>query len=188
MKTFRSIVLLILLGNLSFAQVATITETNQILQVGDTIRYFDADFTYFNPDGTGPDTNKLWNYVSLLGTGTEMIYWYLDPSGTPSGTMFPGATIAEVNSQDQGYYYYETNATQINRLGWYSDTTNYCINDVPSPRFHFPISRGGGYNGTYTGNFSPLYIGEDSIKIESGQVTVTADMQNIMANCTPGSS
>lgn len=180
MKTLFTALLFVSLAALCSAQLVTITETHQIPQIGDTIHYVDANPFGFDMNGTGTVTAKVWDNGALIPQGTTPDYTFVDPAGTPSAGMFPSATIAREITGETGHFYYVTTSTNINRIGFYSDNTMYGIYNSPATEFQFPITAGGNYNATYTGDFAPLGMGEDSVVIESGQIIVSADMQGTL--------
>ncbi len=166
------------------AQLITISATNQFPTNGDTIHYVDANTFGFNPAGTGPVTNVLWDNTFLLNAGTTYQFYYVNPSSiTGNGVdSFPNATIARGESGAAGYFYYQNTASDINRIGWFGSNTNYGIyeNGTFATEFHFPITAGQTFNSTYNGRYAPFGVGEDSVKIESGTLTINADQQGTM--------
>lgn len=179
----KRLLLIFLLSVLFFstnAQLVTISATNQMPQVNDTIKYIDANTFGFVADGVGPVTSTMWDFSALMNAGTEFQYWYIDASTTPQAANYPNANLARENSGGTGYDYYETTGTKINRWGMYVDAANWIINNAPATEFQFPITAGGSYNSTYSGDMSPFGVGEDSVKIETGQVSVSADRQGIL--------
>lgn len=167
------------------AQLTTISQTHQLPIAGDSIHYVDANSFGFNGAGVGPVTAKVWDLSSLMLTGTTMDFVYVDPTTIPTNLgkdSFPTATIARSESNSPGYFYYENTANNINRLGWYSSSTNYGIytNGTIATEFHFPITAGNNFSSTYHGVYSPFNVGEDSVRITDGTLSMSADMQGQM--------
>src|SRR6185436_1148130 len=166
------------------AQFVTISETHQLPAFGDTIHYVDANTFGFDPTGVGPVTAKIWDESLLLNTGSFYNFFYVDPDSiTGFGVdSFPTATIARGESGAPGYFYYQNTTNDINRIGWFGGTNNYGIyeNGTFATEFHFPITAGNTVNTTYNGRYSPFNLGEDSVKIELGSLTINADAQGIL--------
>ncbi|GAB4281319.1 MAG: hypothetical protein Kow0068_05770 [Marinilabiliales bacterium] len=180
MKTKLFTFLMILAVTLSYSQLVTITETNQIPQIGDTIHYIDLNTFGFDAAGTGAVTDKLWDFSSLMDAGTTVDFWYVDASTTPQASNYPNANIARENSQEAGYFYYECTGSDWFRWGWYAGATNFGIYNTGANEFHFPITAGNNYNSSYEGTFAPFNLGEDSVRIEQGQIIAEADMQGTL--------
>ena len=185
MNRLLTLFLIILFGSTSSAQLITISETNQLPAIGDTVHYVNANSFGFDPNGTGPVTNKLWDQSGLFLTGTSYDFYYVDPTLIPANLgqdSFPSATIARGESGAPGYFYYQNTSTEVNRLGWFSSASNFGIyeNGSIANEFQFPITAGQTFNSSYNGRYSPFNVGEDSVKIESGIVTINADMQGTL--------
>ncbi|MFH0866449.1 MAG: T9SS type A sorting domain-containing protein [Bacteroidota bacterium] len=167
------------------AQLITISETHQLPVIGDSIHYVDANSFGFDAVGVGPVTAKVWDLSALMNAGTTFDFVYVDPTTIPVNLgrdSFPAATIARGQSDAPGYFYYQNTANDINRLGWFSSITNYGVykNGTIATEFHFPITSGQNFNSTYNGNFAPFNVGEDSVRITDGTLTISADMQGQM--------
>jgi type IX secretion system substrate protein len=167
------------------AQLVTISETHQLPAIGDTLHYVDANTFGFDPTGTGPVTAKVWDESALLNAGTTYDFYYVDPATIPAGfgkDSFPTATIARGESGAAGYFYYQNTANNIDRIGWYLDATNYGIyeNGTVATEFHFPITAAQTVTSSYHGRFAPFNLGEDSVKLELGSLTINADMQGTL--------
>jgi hypothetical protein len=166
------------------AQLVTITETNQIPAFGDTIHYVDANSFGFDATGTGPVTNKLWDNSALLNAGTTYDFFYVDPSTiTGMGVdSFPTANIARGESGATGYFYYENTPNDLNRIGLFVSASNYGIYEdmTFATEFHFPITAGNTVNSAYHGRYAPFNLGEDSVTIENGTLSINADMQGTL--------
>ncbi len=180
MKNFLQLLILLTTCSISNAQLVTITATNQMPQAGDTVKYIDANTFGFAVDGTGPVTDKLWDFGALMDAGTTIDFWYVDAASTPQAANYPNANLARQNTSAAGYDYYEITGTQINRWGMYADATSWIINYDPATEFQFPITAGGSYSSSYAGEMSPYGVGEDSVRIEQGQITASADMQGTL--------
>lgn len=166
------------------AQLITVTETHQLPAFGDTVNYVDANSFGFDATGTGPVTAKVWDNSALLTTGTYQ-FFYVDPLTIAPGfgsDSFPSATIARGESGAPGYFYYQNTLNNINRIGWFNDSSDYGIyeNGTVATEFHFPITAGQSFTSNYNGRFARFNVGEDSVKIESGSLAINADMQGIL--------
>ncbi len=167
------------------AQLVTISETHQLPAIGDTLHYVDANTFGFDATGTGPVTAKVWDESALLYAGTTYDFYYVDPASVPTGfgnDSFPTATIARGESGAAGYFYYQNTINNIDRIGWYLSTSNYGIYEsgTVATEFHFPITAGQTVSSSYHGRFAPFNLGEDSVKLEMGSLTINADMQGIL--------
>ncbi|MBK9637008.1 MAG: T9SS type A sorting domain-containing protein [Bacteroidetes bacterium] len=185
MNRLLTLFLSIFFASNSSAQLITISETNQLPSIGDTIHYVNANPFGFDPIGTGPVTNKLWDQTGLFLTGTSYDFYYIDPTTIPANMgkdSFPSANIARGESGAPGYFYYQNTSTEVKRLGWFSSASNFGIyeNGSFAKEFQFPITAGQTFNSSYNGRYSPFNVGEDSVKIESGIVTINADMQGTL--------
>ena len=162
----------LLISTISFAQLPTITATNQMPAIDDTIFYTDASTFGFDPDGSGGAVNVIWDYTGLTPTGA-VDFWYVDPAGTPEAANFTSSTIAQANSVAAGYEYFENDASSINRWG-YSGASSLYYN--PSfARYTFPITPGVIQSDTYVGTMSALGAGEDSVTIANGNYQANPD-------------
>lgn len=185
MKKFFTFLTLVVFSHISFfatAQLVTITATHQMPVAGDSVRFVDANTFGFDAAGTGTVTNKVWDFSALMTTGTSVDFVFNDPStllASDGKDSFPTATIAKKQSDASGCFYYKNTANNINRIGAYVSPTNYLIYNTTTvaTEFHFPITAGGNFSSTYNGNFAPFGVGEDSTIIESGTLSISADMQ-----------
>jgi hypothetical protein len=153
--------------------------------VGDSIHYVDANAFGFDAAGVGSVTAKVWDFSALMATGTTFDFVYIDPTTIPANLgrdSFPTATIARGESDAAGYFYYQNTVNNINRLGWFASNSDYGVykNGTIATEFHFPITAGQNVNSTYHGNYSPFGVGEDSVRITDGSLTINADMQGQM--------
>ncbi len=164
------------------AQLVTISPTHQMPVAGDSIHYVDANTFGFDANGTGPVTSKVWNFSSLMNTGSTVDFVYVNPSTLQSSDgidSFPTANIARRQSDAAGYFYYENTSNNINRIGFYINPSTHGIykDGTKGTEFHFPITAGGNFTSSYHGRFAPFNVGEDSVTIENGTITINADMQ-----------
>jgi hypothetical protein len=185
MKKVYTLIIFSLCAYQLSAQLVTITAAHQMPVIGDSIHYVDANTFGFDPVGNGAVTAKIWDFSALLDAGTTYDFMFVDPSTIPSALgrdSFPSANIARGESGTGGYFYYENTASDINRIGWYASSTNYGIykGGTVATEFHFPITAGDIFNTAYHGRFAPFNVGEDSVVIESGTLTINADMQGLM--------
>ena len=183
--TFLSVLAMLTIAIKIDAQLVTISETYQMPVIGDSIHYVDANTFGFDAAGTGPVTAKVWDFAALMNTGTTVDFVYVDPATLQPADgrdSFPTANIARGESDAAGYFYYQNTANNINRIGAYVSATNYMIykGGTVATEFHFPITAGGNFISTYYGNYSPWNIGEDSVRITDGSLSISADMQGQM--------
>ncbi|MEA1873026.1 MAG: T9SS type A sorting domain-containing protein [Bacteroidota bacterium] len=167
----------------SFAQYVTITKDHQIPEVEDTIAFKNANTFGFEANGQGTVMEKEWDCSAVSYTGGGVKYWWEDANTTPEAATFPNANLAYANDQENGYFYYEYNAGSdtIYRAGVYSDETMWIEYDGGRvAEFVWPYTAGDNYSWDYTGDFAPFGAGEDSVKVESGSISVEADMQGTM--------
>lgn len=184
MKKLFTVLFIGVMATNANGQLVTITETHQLPAFGDTVHYVDANSFGFDATGTGPVTNKLWDNSALLNAGTTYDFFYVDPAtivglGVDS---FPTATIARGESGASGYFYYQNTINNIDRIGWFGSNSNFGIyeNGTVATEFHFPITAGQTVNSSYNGRYAPFNLGEDSVKIETGSITINADMQGTL--------
>jgi len=162
------------------AQLITISETNQMPAVDDTVFYKDANTFGFDAAGTGTVTDKTWDFAALMDAGTTFYYFWKDAASTPQAATFPGANMARGNSGEAGYFYFDVDGNNLNRWGWYGSATNYGIYTSPGMEFHFPITAGNNFSSAYHGEMSPYGVGEDSVTISDGTISMQADMQGTL--------
>lgn len=156
-----------------FAQIPSITSTNQIPAIGDTINYTDANPFGFDPAGSGGVIDVDWDYQTLVTSGT-VDFWYEDPSLTTEAANFPTATVAMANSIQAGYEYFETTANTISRLGYTGSMSIYYAQAWN--RYEFPIDPGVSWNTTlYSGTLTGLGAGEDSATVTNGTYIANPD-------------
>jgi len=167
-KTLLIITGIVLSTGSLLAQLPSITATNQIPAVGDTLNYTNANTFGFDPDGGGGVTNVDWDFQSIISTGSFSA-WYVDPAGTVEAANFPTATVALTSAATPGgYEYFSTTASSISRLG-YTDPANASIYYTPGwDRYVFPIDPGVTNSQTYTGDMTAFGVGEDSVTIDAG--------------------
>lgn len=164
------------------AQLITITETYQIPQNGDTIHYQKANTFGFDKDGVGVVTDKLWDFHALMNDGNEDIqFWWTAPTGLAGADSFPTANIARGGTTENGYFFYNNSTTELNRIGWYGDATNFGIyRNSFATEFKFPFTAGDNNSVSYSGRYAPFNLGEDSVTIELGNISLQADMQGTL--------
>ena len=164
------------------AQLVTISNTHQIPQIGDTVMYQDANTFGFDAEGTGTVTDKLWDFGSLMDDGNEdILFWWLDTTGLDGASNFPNATIARGGTTENGHFFYNNTANDLNRIGWYESPSNYGIyHNSFATEFTFPFTASDNNSTDYSGEFSPLGAGEDSTMIEQGNISLQADMQGTL--------
>jgi len=160
------------------AQLPSISSTNQIPAIEDTIHYTDANPFGFDPDGSGGVVNVMWDFQALIPT-TTIDFWYEDPTSTPEAANFPTASVAMANSLQAGYEYFETTSNSIARLGYTGSSSIYY--NQGWNRYEFPIDPGVTWNTTnYTGTMSSLGAGEDSVTITNGNFISNPDAYGVV--------
>ncbi|HIP31732.1 MAG TPA: T9SS type A sorting domain-containing protein [Crocinitomicaceae bacterium] len=165
----------LLISSVSFSQLPTITAANQMPAVDDSIFYADANSFGFDPDGTGPVNDKIWDYTGLTSTG-NVTFWYLDPATTPETANYPLATMAYGNSTTPGYEYFENTANTVSRWGYSSPTNPSLYYDNSWVRYTFPLTPGVVQNvPLYTGTMELFGTGEDSVTIANGSYSANPD-------------
>jgi hypothetical protein len=162
----------LLVSTISFAQPPTISATNQLPAIDDTIHYSDANTFGFDPDGSGGAIDVFWNYSGLAPTGS-VDFWFEDPALTPEAANFTTSTVAMATSLGAGFEYFENDATSINRWGYTGASSLYYNSSFA--RYTFPITPGVIQSQTYTGTMTPLGAGEDSVTIANGNYQANPD-------------
>lgn len=167
------------------AQLITISETYQMPIAGDSIHYVDANTFGFDANGVGSVTAKVWDFSALMTSGTSVDFVFVDPttiSVNDGRDTFPTATIARRQSDASGYFYYQNTLNDMNRIGAYVSASNFLVykDGTFATEFHFPITAGESNTSTYHGRYAPFGAGEDSVTVESGTITINADMQGTM--------
>jgi len=158
------------------AQYPTISSTNQIPAINDTIHYINANSFGFNPDGSGGAIDVLWDFQSLFDAGTTNTFWYEDPANTAESANFPSATVAMANTQiTNGYEYFSTTTNTISRLGYTDPSAGSIYYDQAWSRYEFPITPGTNWTATYTGSMTAFGVGEDSVTIANGNYQASPD-------------
>lgn len=162
----------LLVSTMSFAQLPTITATNQLPAINDTIYYSDANTFGFDEDGSGGAIDVVWDYTGLTPTGS-VDFWFEDPALTPDAADFTTSTVAMANSLVAGFEYFENDASTIRRTGYTGASAIYYTNAFP--RYTFPITPGVIQSALYTGTMSPLGAGEDSVTVANGNYQANPD-------------
>jgi hypothetical protein len=161
---------------ISFAQFPTITATNQIPAIDDSIHYINANNFGFDPDGSGGAIDVVWNFSALIDAGTAIDFWYEDPTATMEAANFTTASVAMANSLSaNGYEYFSTSASTISRMGYTDPVASSIYYDQAWNRYEFPITPGINWSATYTGSMTSLGAGEDSVTIAGGNYQATPD-------------
>jgi len=134
----------------AFSQNVTITATNQIPQVGDSIKYFNLGDFGFNPAGTGSVLDKTWDF-SNQPEQDSLYFSYVAPSTTTASDSFLTSTIAEIITGVAGQMYFKTGTGYMARTG--SDDPALYMNYYSDSAmcFYFPITAGDHTSYTYTG-------------------------------------
>lgn len=91
-KIYTTIFGVLFLGGVTIAQ-PTITSSNFLPAVGETIQYFVAD-SFATVDPT-VGANVTFDYSALKGYGTTGTQYYINPSSTAHASSFAGANLAD---------------------------------------------------------------------------------------------
>jgi hypothetical protein len=179
MKNFTIIILSFLLPLFVISQdLVTISGENQIPQVGDTIYYVDLNDFGFELQGTGPVTDKVWDY-SNLGEDDELKFWYINPEETGVIDSFPNATIAECSDVVPGHMFYITGEFYFSRLGSLDEDMFMTYYNDSATLFSFPVTAGDDQSYSYQGALE--YISMSTwMDIVNGEVDVEADAQGTL--------
>lgn len=159
----------------AFSQFVTISGQNQIPQVGDTIIYINCSDFGFELAGTGPVTNKLWDYQGLMQQSSVNFY-YVDPNTIEGHDQFPDANIAELASGQSGAILIKTGDYYMARKGVVGDLYMNYANDS-ALLFKFPITAGQSFTSSYTGT---LFASGLEMIIDNGSVQIQADAQGTL--------
>lgn len=179
-KTFL-LLISIALVSYSYSQLITITEANQIPTIGESVTYQRASTFGFDPAGEGNVMDKTWDFAMLFDEGSEMTLSYVAVEDTENGAMFPNATFAEANSLEEGYFYYEIEDNSWRRWGFdLPSESMWGVYNHSVLEYKFPITAGQTFSTSYSGDFSPFGVGEDSVKINDGSLNINADAQGTL--------
>jgi Secretion system C-terminal sorting domain len=169
----RTITLMsLLISTISFAQLPTITATNQLPAIDDTIHYSNTNTFGFDQNGSGGAINVVWDYTAFSPTGPAD-FWFEDPALTPEAANFTTSTVAMATSLGAGYEYFENDASSINRWGYTGSSSLYYNSSFA--RYTFPITPGVIQSQTYTGTMTSLGAGEDSVTVANGNYQANPD-------------
>lgn len=172
MKKQLLFLVLVFSGIVSFAQLVTISGTNQIPQIGQEISYYNINTFGFTLSGTPDGINTIWNY-STLTVNDEVVFSYSDASLAEGHEDFPTANIAEAVDGVNGLMFYQTGNYYMARKGATGDMfINYATDSALL--FNFPITAGENSETNYTGIISASGLDMD---IPDGNVEITADAQ-----------
>jgi hypothetical protein len=156
---------LLLSHTVSIAQCPTLTFANIGLQTSDVIKTYSADTTGIVQGTSG--ANQTWNFGSLVISSTSNTKTCVAPSGTPSSSSFPAATVS-INYSNI-YDYYTINSTEYTYLGTASSNPTMAYSD-PQKILTYPFS----YTNTFTDNIAATYLlGVNTVR--TGTSTTTAD-------------
>lgn len=187
MKKTTLLIFLLLISIFSNAQLVTIQGTNQFPVAGDLTRYTNLNAFGFDAAGVGPVTTKVWDFSGLSSTGAVTDFNYVNPAtltAADGADKFPTATIARSETGATGYFYYKNTATNIDRIGFYGNSTSWGVytGGTKATEFKFPITAGNSVNSTYAGDFAPIDANGTIVNpvITDGTVSIVADMQGQM--------
>ncbi len=175
MKKFLFLFSALAISIFSFSQFVTISGQNQIPQVGDVINYINCSDFGFEVGGTGPVTNKLWDYTGLMQQ-SSVSFSYVDPTTVSGYEQFTNVNLAETTSGQSGAIFIKSGNYYMARKGITGDLYMNYANDS-ALLFKFPITAGQSFTNTYTGTF--FASGLDMI-IDNGNVQIQADAQGTL--------
>lgn len=109
---------------------------------------FYGDTSCISPGGKG--LNQIWNISNGTNSGDSLVQYFILPSSTPYGSLFPTSTIACM-IKNQFYVYFSGTSSVFENLGdWimgYATIFNY-----PRKNKTYPFS----YPGTFSDSFSAI--------------------------------
>jgi hypothetical protein len=153
------------------AQTFTLTLAANQPAIGDTNRTYVIDTTAqgnINASTGGP--NITWNLSSLNVIGGPATTAWIDPSGVPSATAYPGCSI--VSQQGTLYSYYKTvssPSTQLEFMGVTSSSLNMNFTNT-AIYARYPFAFTNNITDNFSGNFTFSLSGS-----ASGSGTTVAD-------------
>lgn len=171
MKKLYFSVLTFLTGLTLNAQV--LTQSTHAPVVGDLYEEYQVDSTNVNPGASG--TSAVWTFTSAEYTRTNVLIsnTYTTPASVSSGSLYPSATVVQVNSILKNFY--SSNSNQLNFWGGsftaLSQTVDYYFS---SPAIHakYAMAYGTSTTSAFTGS---LQSGTNQGSISGGTSTVTVD-------------
>lgn len=141
----------------------TLTSATNAPQVG--TQYTLNHGNHVSPGSAG--ASQTWNLTGLESDSTDLVQ-LVDPSNTPNGTQFPGATVAEVSNPVTSYYQATTNGIYF--AGSFDGVSS--IVNAPLPKsLPFPCTMGTTWSTPYAAEFD--YEGEPVFR--TGTVSGQAD-------------
>jgi hypothetical protein len=148
------------------AQGPTLTSSSAP-QIGDLYTMQAVYVEGASPGSSG--ANQVWDYSSIIDSGTTFSESVVSPSGTPYAASFPGANIALSNNSGDTAYGYETlSNNSLTYLGNYISAAGFINYNVPRVLFQYPLS----YTDSYTNPFAGTTFNGDSI---TGTDSIVAD-------------
>jgi Secretion system C-terminal sorting domain len=162
----------------AFSQYVTITATNQVPSVGDSIKYFNLGDFGFNPAGTGTVMDKTWDF-SGQPEQDSLYFSYIAPSTTTATDSFLTSAIAEVITGISGYMYFQTGVGFMARKG--TDDASLYMNYYTDSAmcFTFPITAGDQTSYTYAGKLVDKGTSQ-WMDIVNGEVEIEAVAQGTL--------
>ena len=133
MKT-KLLILAVLTSGYLTAQITV--NSSHFFNVGDN--YTRGESTTLTTNDS-PGANKTWSYTSLDTNDGIEVYTYLNPSTTTSGSQFPSANIAEEESYNSYFEFYNKTATNLDFVG-IDEGGDLLIFSNPATFYSFPIA------------------------------------------------
>ncbi len=142
----------------------TLTQGNCAPQVGNT--FTTHNVAYAAPGSGG--ANATWDFSGLVSGGTSTYSW-VDPSTTPNGTDFSGATVS-YESSPNNFVYVQTSSSKYETKG--IDNNGIIINyNDPETILEFPLT----YSDTWSDNLASTYVSGGYTFYRSGSNIGVAD-------------
>lgn len=94
MKNFTSFLIVFILLLAGAAKAQPVINLSWLPQAGDTFIEQPVKTAGVSVGSTG--ANQVWDYTSLIDTGSLYLELWVEPSATPAGDLYPNATIAGV--------------------------------------------------------------------------------------------
>ena len=142
MKT-KLLILAVLTSGYLTAQITV--NSSHFFNVGDN--YTRGESTTLTTNDS-PGANKTWSYASLDTNDGIEVYTYLNPSTTTSGSQFPSANIAEEESYNSYFEFYNKTATNLDFVG-IDEGGDLLIFSNPATFYSFPIAYGNNHFDTF---------------------------------------
>jgi hypothetical protein len=146
MKKITSFAFLALFVSLAMAQI---TAADMPVS-GDTVRYKHINKNTFNIMASTVGVGLVWNHSAVVETADTTVYYFVDPSTTPEGALYSGATVAEQTAGVTGAFYYELSGANFYRQGFTSPQLSM-VYDNKLKLYQLPFQFGTTFTDSYTG-------------------------------------